>query len=40
MSGYAPENQQLRPHWLFIRKPLDTNQLREMIRSELRARRG
>lgn len=35
MSGYVPENEELRPGWRFIRKPLNMTDLREMLQSAL-----
>lgn len=35
MSGYVPENRELRDSWRFIRKPLDIALLREMLHAAL-----
>lgn len=35
MSGYVPNKNEMQPDWLFIRKPIETDLLRELVREAL-----
>lgn len=35
MSGYVPDKDEMQPDWLFIRKPIETDLLRELVQEAL-----
>jgi DNA-binding NtrC family response regulator len=38
MSGYVPKNESMRPEWLFLRKPINSALLKDLIQAALQVR--
>lgn len=38
MSGYVPEGEAIRPSWLFLRKPINSGVLKDLIQAALASR--